>query len=232
MMAGIIPLIWLGAAFLALFAVAELLYRRVNVAADHTRSIVHVGTGLLTLLFPIVLDELWQVVALCGSFLIILLASMRFGWLPSINAVKRRTQGSWLYPVIVVVSFAYSQHMRQATAPLFKSYYYFAVPLLLLAICDPVAAAAGRIYRQKFPDAAPGKTFAGSFSFFIIACIITICGATVFSNGIIPAPYFIATGIATSYAVTLAERFSSGGWDNFTIPMTAIGCSAAIDYAL
>lgn len=232
MTSQLLPLIWLGAAFLALFTIAELLYRKFGVAADHTRSIVHVGTGLLTLLFPIVLHALWQVIVLCGSFLLILLASLRFGWLPSINAVNRRTQGSWLYPVIVTISFAYAQHMDGDPGPLFKPYYYFAVPLLLLAVCDPVAAAAGRIYRRKYPDAAPGKTFAGSFSFLSLACIITIAGAMIFTNGTIPAQYFIATGIATSYAVTLAERFSTGGWDNFTIPMAAILCIAVTDYVL
>ncbi len=231
-MAGILPLIWLGACFLALFGVAEVLYRRFGIAADQTRSIVHVGTGLLTLLFPVVLHSLWQVVTLCGSFLLILIASMRFGWLPSINAVERRTQGSWLYPVIVVISFWYSQRMAASGSLLFKPYYYFAVPLLLLAVCDPVAAAAGRIYRRRVPEAAPGKTLAGSLSFLVAASAITISGALVFSNGVIPGHFFVATAIATSYAVTLAERFSGGGWDNLTIPMTAIVCTAVTDYVL
>lgn len=232
MIAWLIPILWLGAAFLALFGIAELLYHKLRVAAEHTRSIVHAGTGLLTLLFPVVLGELWQVVILCGTFFVLLIASLRFGWLRSINAVQRRSKGSLLYPLIVVICFAFRQRMAFAADAVFAPAFYYLVPILMLALGDPLAALAGRAYRQRHPEAAPGKTFAGSFVFFGIAAAIYMLAAAAFTQGRMPGGYFIATGIATAYATTLAERFSEGGWDNLSIPLVAIGCIAATDYAL
>jgi phytol kinase len=228
----LVAILKLAAAFLALFGFAEVLYHKLRVPAEYTRSIVHAGTGLLTLLFPVMLHALWQVILLCGSFLALLLTSIRFGWLPSINAVSRRSQGSWLFPVIVVICFWYSIRMQSATDPLFRPYYYFAVPLLLLAICDPAAAITGRLFRKKFPQTAPGKTLAGSFAFLLLAGIICIAGSYMLTNGKIPSHFFFATGLATAFIACLSERHSGGGWDNFTIPASALLCMAATDYAL
>src|SRR4051794_39802502 len=104
-----IPVLWLAAAFLLLFAAAEIIYRRGGVKAEYTRKMVHIGTGLLTLLFPLYLNEAWQVILLCSSFLLILILSLKFNWLPSINKVGRKTAGSWLYPIVVVFTFLFYQ---------------------------------------------------------------------------------------------------------------------------
>jgi dolichol kinase len=231
-MNGWLHLLWLGSSFLALFFIAEALYRFAKVQAEYSRKIVHAGTGLLTLLFPIFLTEIWQVSILCGSFLVLLLLSMRLNWFPSIHAVERRTAGSWLYPVIVVLSFVFFKKMSADPAALFKPLYYFYTPLLLLAFCDPAAALAGGYWRRTHPETLPGKTFAGSFSFFGLASAICIASAFIFTNHAVPSNYFVATGIATAYAATVAERMSDGGWDNFTIPAAAMLCMWATDYAL
>ena len=227
-----LPLLWLSGSFLALFLIAELLYRFAHVRAEYTRKLVHACTGLLTLLFPLFLVEIWQVLVLCGSFLALLLLSLRTGWLPSINAVERKTAGSWLYPVIVSLCFIFYRNMSGVDQPLFGPLYYFYTPLLLLAFCDPVAALAGGYWRKRHPETAPGKTFAGSFSFFGLAAIICIASSATFTRHLLPSGYFVATGIAIAYATTLVERFSDGGWDNFTIPAAAMLCIWATDYVL
>jgi phytol kinase len=77
----------LAGAFLALFGLAELLYHYLNVKAELTRKLVHAGTGLLTLLFPVMLNNHWLVLLLCSAFAVILLLSLRFNLLRSINAM-------------------------------------------------------------------------------------------------------------------------------------------------
>jgi dolichol kinase len=226
------PIVWLSGCFLALFVTAELLYRFAHISAEYTRKLVHIGTGLLTLLFPVVLSEIWQVAVLCGSFLLLLVISLRTGWLPSINAVERKTAGSWLYPIVVLLCFVYFRYMQAEPKALFRPLYYFYTPLLLLALGDPVAALAGSYWKRMHPETPPGKTFAGSFSFFGMAFIICIAAALGFTRHVLPSQYFVATGIATAYATTLAERFSDRGWDNFTIPAVAMLCIWATDYAL
>ena len=222
MIAQLLPMLWLSGAFLLLFIVAEVLYRKAHVQAEHTRKLVHAGTGLLTLLFPLVLDEVWQVVAMCGSFLLLLVASMRLGWLPSINAVERKTAGSWLFPVVVVLCFVFYRQVCNGPGALYQPLFYFYTPLLLLALCDPVAALVGRWWSRRHPQAAPGKTWAGSGAFFALAMLIVLVSGQAFALRQIPAISAVAVAVATAFATTAAERWSGGGWDNFTIPVTAM----------
>jgi dolichol kinase len=218
------PFLLLALAFLLLFAVSELLYRYAGIRAEQTRRIVHAGSGILTLLFPLFFDSLLSVAMLCGAFLFLLALSMRYTFLPSINAVTRKTAGSLLYPVIVVVCFAFYQWKSGDPDALFKPLYYFYLPLMLLAFCDPVAALAGSAWRKRHPRTAHGKTFAGSFSFFGLAILICIALSLIFTRHLIPSTTFIAIGMTTAFATAIAERFGDRGWDNMTIPVAAMAC--------
>src|SRR5438309_317623 len=101
----ILNTIILASSFLALFGVAEVLYHFFKVRAEFTRKIVHVGTGLLSLLFPLMLSNHWYVLFLCASFGLILVLSLKFNLLKSINAIDRESVGSLAYPVSVYCSY-------------------------------------------------------------------------------------------------------------------------------
>lgn len=163
----------LASCFAGLFALAEILYRVARLPAEVTRKIVHIGTGCLTLLFPIMLHSALEVGLLCGAFLMILLASMRFSLLPSINAVERDTLGSVIYPVIVFLVFLFYLHSAQQPRRIASPLYYFYTPILVMALCDPIAATAGSAWRRSHPNIPPGKTIAGSFAFFASAAILS-----------------------------------------------------------
>lgn len=215
------PLLALGTCFLLLFALGELLYRTFRVPAEHTRKLVHIGTGLLTLLFPVYLQHLWQVVVLCASFLLLLAVSMRWGWLPSINAVSRRTRGSILYPIIVIIIFSFYGYIMSLgeTRPLrFHPLLYYYLPILVMAICDPVAAWAGSrsgaVYGQ-------GKTPAGSLAFLVSAFVVSAVLLWVFGR-YASVIYVLLLALILAIATMLAERWSRNGWDNFTIPLVAM----------
>lgn len=202
----------LGTAFLALFAIAELLYHRFNYHAEVTRKIVHVCTGILSLLFPPLLVNHWSVLLLCGSFLVILLISWPLNLLPSINAVKRKTTGSILYPIIVYGCFLNYTH--------FDNFALYYIPILTLALCDPVAAYVG----QKYPFGAYNtfgqkKTLSGSFGFFVASLILSFT----LLIGLEHYSFVHAIVIAAILAVctTFSEGISHGGYDNFTIPIAA-----------
>jgi phytol kinase len=210
-----IPLL-LALCFLILFAFGEFLYHRKKVKAENTRKLIHAGTGLLTLSFPLLLENPWQVLFLCGSFLIILLASLRFGRLPSINAIDRISHGSILYPVAV-----YGVYLNYYYAH--KGLILFYLPILILAICDPVAALAGKRYPYgKFKMGESKKTLVGSTAFFVTTCVITfLCFALsrdtfIENQHIIPLAFLIAT------TTTAVEAISGYGTDNVFIPGTVI----------
>src|SRR5690606_10098770 len=107
------PMLTLAGAFAALFAAAEVLYRVWRMNAEVTRKVVHIGTGLLALLFPLVLTSHWQVLALCGSFAVLLWISIRYKFLPSINGIRRKSYGSLGYPISVYVSFLAYEYSGQ-----------------------------------------------------------------------------------------------------------------------
>src|SRR5690606_21713832 len=127
----------LAGCYLTLFALGELLYHVLSVKVEITRKLVHAGTGLLALLFPVLLNSHWWALLLCASFAAILICSLRFGFLQSINAIDRRSVGSLVYPIAVYgcyLSYSYQGHQ----------YIYFYLPIMVLAISDPLAALCGK----------------------------------------------------------------------------------------
>lgn len=213
MNASLLNTAYLAGAFLALFGSAEVLYHRFKLSAEITRKYVHIVTGLLTLLFPILIRNHWLVLALCGSFLIILQLSLRFNKLPSINGVTRVSKGSILYPIVVYG--CYLVFHQYGTLALFY------IPILILAISDPIAALVGKTW-PKFPFTTFGhkKTLSGSLAFFLAA--IAICLLVVFLDGSyhVQNTWLLAGAIAV--ITTLAEAVSHKGYDNLTIPASAL----------
>jgi len=211
-MKEIIPPLILACCFLALFGIAELLYHFSQVRAEWTRKIVHIGTGLLTLLFPVVLASHWQVLFLCASFLVILLASLKFGWLPSINAIDRFSYGSILFPIIVYLLFLVFQIADRGLI-------VFYLPILVLAICDPIAALVGKRFPfGKYQVMGGGKSATGSLAFFASALLVTALTISAFNH--------VHSGMQLILVVpaiaTIAEALGVKGMDNFTIPASVV----------
>jgi phytol kinase len=203
----------LACAFLLLFALAELLYRVFKVKAEYTRKLVHLCTGLITLLFPVFLESHWYVLALCLSFLIILLLSLRLGWLPSINNIDRVSRGSISYPLAVYVCFY--------TYTFFDNYIFFYLPVLVLAVADPMAALWGRKYpRGRYIIFHEQKTVVGSAAFFVSALIVSFFLFTSFSNFQAPGVWVMSVFVAL--VTCIAESISQKGYDNLAIPFCAL----------
>ena len=201
----------LAGCYMALFALGEGLYHVVKVKAEITRKLVHAGTGLLALLFPLLLDSHWWVLLLCASFAVILLCSLRFNGLRSINAIDRRSAGSLAYPAAVYICYlSYQYHGHQLI------HYY--LPVLVLAISDPLAALVGRKWPwAPYRAGRSRKTALGSLVFFGSALLITIVNwqylyGTGLSAGNLPAFATIAL------LATVAEAVSPNGYDNLSVP--------------
>ncbi len=200
-------------AFLALFASAEAIYHIWNVSAEISRKYVHIGTGLLSMLFPPLIKDPWLVMFLCASFLLILVLSLKFNLLKSINGIDRCSRGSILYPIIVCICFFVADYYGQML--------YFYLPILLMAICDPLAALSG----QKWPVGVyrilgEKRTFLGSSVFFISAFILSLGLMYFLSNCPLQAQMIYA--IALALVSTFAEAFTLKGYDNLAIPLSAL----------
>lgn len=211
----IINTILLAGSFLFLFGIAEMLYHKLKIKADDTRKIVHIGTGLLTMLFPLMLNNHWFVLLLCASFALILLLSLKFNLLPSINAIDRISYGSLWYPLAVYGCYLAYNYFH-------NNLLFFYLPVLTMAICDPVAAffgkrwSYGKFYISNYP-----KTVTGCAAFFLCSLVLTILLFYFFSSGnfrinVLPIALLIAA------ATTVTEALSTKGLDNITIPVCVV----------
>jgi len=221
----IINTIILGTSFLALFAVAELIYHFKKVKAELTRKLVHFGTGIITLLFPIMVANHWLVLFLCTSFALLLVLSLRYNLLRSINAIDRQSIGSIAYPISVYVCYFVYEYNNYR-------YYYFYLPILILAICDPIAALCGKkwpIGRYAIGDG--NKTIMGSGMFFISALLICF-----FLLGTVMINYsqlkLILIILSIGLISTLTEAISKKGSDNLTIPLSVLGTMIILEHYL
>lgn len=212
---GMIHTLYLACCFLALFGIGELLYHKASWKAEATRKIVHIGTGLLALTFPVLLADHRYVLLLCSSFLVLLLLSIRWRLLPSINAIGRKSAGSLAYPFAVYgcyLVFDYYNHQ----------YIYYYLPILILGLCDPAAAFAGKKFPAgKYSIRSESKTAMGSLTFFVTATILSFAffAATTpsFSDG-----YVILKCLIIALLAAFAEAVSSKGYDNITIPAAVL----------
>jgi len=208
--------LFLSGLFLALFTVAEWLYHFARLKAEYTRKLVHIGTGLLTLLFPLYFSHILWVALLCGSFLVLLLLSRRFHFLKSINAIDRVSVGSIVYPVIVLICFyAYQLKAHDNTGP---AYRYFYLPILTMALCDPAAALIGKHFPWKpYTIMGQTKTASGSLAFALLS--IVLCCIFLPHESVC---WFIVTSILIALVSTVTEGLSQKGYDNFTIPLSVL----------
>ncbi len=210
----LLDLLYLSVLFLALFAVAELLYHRYKVKVELTRKLVHVGTGVLTLLFPIMLGSFWSVLFLCGSFFAILILTLKYNLLQSVNAIRRESVGSLAFPVSVSICFWTYLYFE-------KQYIYFYVPILILAFCDPIAALSGKKFPYgKYRIFTAKKTLIGSTMFFLSAGLVYFLIALFLHLSI--DNQFIVKGLYVALATTIAEAATGKGYDNITIPLAAL----------
>lgn len=206
-------LLLLAGSFLALFFISELLYRRFSIDGEVTRKISHVGTGLIILVFPFVLEIHWQALILCVAFILLLLLSMKLDFFQGINNVKRRTYGSLLYPVAVYMVFSFYLH----TETLINFY----IPVLVLALSDPMAALIGRKWPiRNYSIRGDTKSVMGAIVFFLSAFLISFGLMMTMSD--LPLTNALTTSMFLALLTAVVEAISGRGVDNLTIPLVAM----------
>jgi len=214
MITDLLPIAWLSACFLGLFGISELIHRTTSTNVENTRKLVHFGTGALTLMFPVFLTNSWSVLVLCASFAVILLLSLKYKFLPSINAIDRESHGSILYPVAVYSCFLLYQYQD-------NNLMFFYAPILVLAISDPMAALFGKRWpKGKFTIGKDTKTLVGCSAFLVSAFLVLVGLSLLFDGGI-----SFNTGyqlLLVGLGATFIEALSGRGVDNLTIPLSVV----------
>ncbi len=199
--------------FLSLFTIAELVYHFLKVNVGYTRKFVHICTGIIALYFPIYIKQPLDLILLCTCFAVILALSKKLKLLPSINAIDRASRGSIMYPIVVIICFVAQFY--------WKEYSYFLIPILVLALADPMAEFTGKKLKYKpYSIFGNSKTISGSAGFFVVAVLTSIISLYLLKD--LSSGTILLCSIVIAMLSTIGEAVSLRGYDNLIIPLCVI----------
>ena len=226
-MSELFHFIWISLAGIVLISVAEWMYHTQKVHVEITRKIVHIGSGLLALLLPVYIHNQWLVLLMCGLAQLVLVISINRGFLKSINAVKRKSYGSILFPMVVYLVYLAWYYSGSRQDEVVQSYAYFQLPILILALCHPLANWIGLYYPIiKFKH--QNKSLGGMLAFwslaFLLSCIILLATHLFNTKDITWVAIFIAT------LTTTTEIYSKKGFSNLFIPVVVLLALYVVEY--
>ncbi len=205
----------IGISLLLVFG--EIIYRRLKIKGEISRKFAHFVSTLSTLTFPYIFFSHWYVLALAFIFFIVLLITRNGTMLGSIHDIERKSMGSYLLPLSIYLTFL--------IADISGDRLLYILPMLILAVCDPLAAVTGMSFEKnnhkiKLFGFDTAKSIFGSGAFFISAFIICLI-AFYFRNNAIDGPVILLS-LIIALTSTTGELFSWRGSDNLTVPLSVI----------
>lgn len=204
-----------GVLFLLLLAAVELIHKRLRVRAEVTRKTAHFVAAASTLCFPYLFTVHWYVLALAVLFFLLLLASRNTGGLSAIHDINRDSAGSFLLPVGLYLPFLIGLRARDS--------FLFTLPILILAISDPLAGLVGMHFqgpRIAVFSWRTRKTWPGSSAFFGSSLLISLL-AVFLEAGRVDA-HLALVALCVAAAATVTELLSPLGTDNLAVPLVSL----------
>lgn len=196
-----------------LIGISVLLYQRLHIPSEQSRKFLHVSGGILSLFLPLFFHSHWWVLVLAFIAFAILSVTYTRKLLPAVHKTRRYSIGSVIFPIPVYLCFLVSELQQDNL--------YFWLPVSLLAISDTAAETGGHLWgagsRQFFGGQ---KTMAGTLSFGVTAILVNTCWLY-FGFHLTAGSIILLTVMLTLFC-TLAELFTLHGWDNLTVPATAM----------
>ncbi len=206
-------------AFIMLLTFTELTYRRLGLKGEITRKFAHFTATLSTITFPYLFSDHWYVLFLGIFFFGLLFLSRHGTQLKSIHDINRKSVGSYMLPAAIYLTFLI--YIKTGG----EEKLFFILPMLVLAVCDPVAGILGlnlqeynhqiKIFGKKLQ-----KTYLGSGSFLVSSSLISIFALYFDRFDFDLKTFWLALGIGV--VSTLAEMFSWRGTDNLFIPLSVL----------
>lgn len=213
------PAPWVGVPIVAALLVtsmALLSSRRCQriLGAEPARKALHVGVGLVTLVFP------WLFTSAAP---VLVLATMALGWFEAVRRcvllrgrfgavlqrVARPGRGESCFVAGTALTFVIS-----GGDPL-----EFCLPMAVLTLADSAAALVGQaVARRRGGTPRQGKTLAGSAAFFGVALA---CGLVALPIGGWSAASACVMALLLASVTTALEAAAGHGFDNLLIPVAA-----------
>jgi len=195
---------------------AEYLHRHYTIYPEYTRKMAHSLATLSSLIFIITIKSHWYILMLGIFFFLLLLVAKRKRLFKSIDAVDRKTEGSYLLPISIYLVFYISRS--------YDNNLIFILPILLLGISDPLAGLIGTYYRNRIKKITLfnyhlDKTILGSSVFFISTLIISLLTLYFYDYEL---SKLLFPSILIALVTTITELLSPYGTDNLTVPLITV----------
>ena len=203
----------LAAGFLSLIGAAELWRVLGSPSPEATRKLTHLGAGVGCIALPFLVHSPWVVLVLAAGMTTLFALGARFGFLPALHRVDRRTRGSEYYPVAVFLLFLMARDR--------PAIYVSAV--LVLAVADAFAAIIGMRYgRLRYEVEDGAKSVEGSVTFLLIAFLAIHLPLLLMTD--LDRAHAVLSALLIAALVTMFEAISLSGADNLFVPIAvAIG---------
>lgn len=221
---------WIWSGFL-LFILAiiigcsELVRKNFNLSTSFTRKFVHILTGILIAITPLLLNRPYPLLIISGVFVVLNWVAIKKQWMPGMHATEKISYGTVFYPIsfFILIILLWQRHRG-----------ILVISMLIMAIADAMAAIVGekikKPIRYQF-DGEP-KSVQGSAVMLISSFIIALAGLKLFSAfenltyGVTQSLWIAAVVAITA---TACESISYKGSDNFTVPL---GVAFALHYMI
>ena len=124
--------------------------------------------------------------------------------------VDRKSLGEVYFTISVFIIFCLSNGNK----------ILYTIPILILTLADSAAALIGKNYGKKnlAQDNEDSKSLEGSFMFFMVAFMVTLCPLLLFTD--VGREETLIISIIVGFNVALVEMISHTGNDNLLIPLT------------
>jgi len=174
-----------------------------------TRLMVHVSTGTIVALAPLLFDSRWWPAGVAAAVLMGLIASLRRGWLPAIHAARPGSLGTMWFAASALLFYLLA----------WDEPFMVTIPLLVMSFADAAGAVVGE-YRKntiRLPLAFAGKTWDGSTAVFLFSVFTVSLGWEAFGLGTTGEALLVGLACAPVLAVT--EALCRRGFDNLAVPV-------------
>jgi len=186
--------------------------RFLGTPARITRIMVHISTGTIVALAPLLFSARWWPAGVASVVLVAMIVSIRRGWLPAIHAARPASRGTMWFAVSTLLFYLLA----------WKEPFLVTIPLLAMTFADAAGAVIGE-FRQntiRLPVAFGEKTWDGSIGVFVFAGFTVSLGWEAFGLG--STGEALLVGLACAPVVAGTEALCRRGIDNLAVPLATL----------
>ena len=202
--------IMLAAMYLLLYVVASGPWKKNSMESGIDIQVEKTGTGIITLLFPFLVNSMLPVFVLCLFFGLIFFISTQARLFTSSNGTELSSSEGLFYIASVLMCFVFYK--------LNNNLLCFYLPVLILVMGHPLTTLVSKRWPLgRFIIRCNNKSISGTFAFFIIAMLISsflLIHMTSLTGDII-----LRKTLILSIGATIAQALSIKGIDNLAIPL-------------